>query len=71
MERWKKPVSKDYILYHPIYNDILKKAVVLENRVSVCQELRVGGECDYNKIAQGSILGVMELFCILIVDMDI
>lgn len=71
MERWKKPVSKDYVLYHPIYNDILQKTIVIENRVNVCQELRVGGECDYKERAPGSFLGVMELFCILIVDMDI
>lgn len=44
---------------------------MVENRVSVCQELRVGGECDYKEMAPGSFFGVMELFCILIVDMDI
>ena len=47
----KKPLSKGYILYNPIYNDILKKAIDRE-QISVCKESEVGGECEYKGINQ-------------------
>lgn len=38
---WKKPVSKGYILYNPIYVTFWKAATVMENR-SVADRLGVG-----------------------------